>query len=675
MKVTYNWLKDFVDIKISPQALAAKLTMAGLEVISLEERGGDSVFEIEITSNRADWLSVIGIAREVAAITGKKLKIAPTARITAPAARGNTIEIKIENKKDCPLYSAKIIKEVRVAPSPDWLKNRLELIGLRSVNNIVDITNYILFTYGEPLHAFDLDKLSAGRVFIRRAKKDEKIATIEGTQNSLDTDILVIADERNPVAIAGIMGGKDTEVTFNTKNILLEAAIFDPVLTRRARRKLGIQTDSSYRFERGIDFEVVINASWQAVKLIQGLCGGKIVSAKSAGITKIKEKSVDLNCSSINRILGVEIPAPKVKKILSDLGFKARAKLKNKFSVLIPGHRQDIVLEQDLIEEIARIYGYGSIPNTLPAVALGAKKEKIERMASLVKNMLVGLGLNEAITYSLIDKDLLAAFSTKSEERPIEVQNPLSKGQEVLRPTAIPSLCSRVAYNLNQKQEHVNLFEISRAFLNHSLQPKEELILTIAICGIKSYVLKEGIIKEGASLLDLKGIMETLFEGLGIKAFDFKMGQDGAGIYLKNEKIGVCFQLEKSALDKIDIKNKEVFALEVSLDKIFAASCLEKTFFALPRYPGVTRDISFIIKESISVREMLGSIKDKGGSLLKEAKVADYYKGKQIPAGFRALTISCLYRCDERTLTEAEVNPLHTVVSNALTERFGAKIR
>ena len=263
MKVTYNWLKDFVDIKIPPQALADKLTMAGPEVTSIDEREGDSVFEIEVTSNRPDWLSVIGIAREVAAITGKKLKISPTARITLPATKGNTVEIKIENKKDCPLYSAKIIKEVTVAPSPDWLKNRLELIGLRSVNNIVDITNYILFTYGEPLHAFDLDKLSSAGVSIRRAKKNEKIVTIEGTQNSLDTDILVIADERAPVAIAGIMGGKDTEVTFNTKNILLEAAVFDPVLTRRARRKLGMQTDSSYRFERGINSDLAINASWQ----------------------------------------------------------------------------------------------------------------------------------------------------------------------------------------------------------------------------------------------------------------------------------------------------------------------------------------------------------------------------------------------------------------------------
>lgn len=675
MKVTYNWLKDFVDIKIAPNTLAEKLTMAGLEVTSIDERDGDFIFEIEVTSNRPDWLSVIGIAREVAAITGKKLKIPSLASGRLTASGSNAFEIRIEDKKDCPLYTAKIIRNVKVAPSPVWLKKRLELVGLRSVNNVVDITNYILFTFGEPLHAFDLDKLSAGSISIRRAKKDEKIVTIEAVEKTLDPEILVIADEKKAVAIAGIMGGKDTEVTFNTKNILLEAAIFNPVVTRRARRKLGVQTDSSYRFERGIDPETALKASWQAVRLIEELSGGKSVLAKSTGVIKTKSKSINLATSGISKVLGVDIAPVKIKKTLTGLGFKVSARPKNNFSVTIPSFRQDIVLGQDLIEEIARIYGYDSILKTLPEIKPQINEEKIGNLVSLVKNTLVGLGLNEAITYSLIDRELLAAFSLLGLGRPIEILNPLSREQEVLRPTALPSLCARVAYNLNQKQEYVNLFEVSRIFLDASAAPREELSLSIALCGIKSYVLAHGIIKEEVGLLNLKGITEALFESLGIKDFDFSGEGDSIGIYVKKEKMGIMLQLEKNALDMLDIKNKEVFVLEVSLDKIFRHAQLKKCFAPLPKYPGITRDISFIIKDSVSIKEILGAIKVKGVGLLTQVNVVDYYKGKQIPVGFRGLTLSCLYRGDERTLTEEEISPLHSSISSMLTERFEAKIR
>ena len=664
--------------------------MAGLEVTSIDERDGDFVFEIEVTSNRPDCLSVIGVAREVAAITGSKCRAYSVERraysqsLSAKCYPLNAkelqitdynLQLKIEDKKDCPLYIAKIIKEVKIAASPDWLKNRLELIGKRCINNIVDITNYILFTFGEPLHAFDLDKLSWETIYIRRAKKEEKIVTIDGIEKTLDPDILVIADKNLPIAIAGIMGGKGTEVTFSTKNILLETAVFNPLLTRRARRKLGMQTDSSYRFERGVDPETAISASWQAVKLIQALTGGKIVMAKASGATKTKSRNVDLSASSAAKLLGIEIAPARVKKILSDLGFKPKAKSKNNFSVMVPGYRQDIALEQDLIEEIARVYGYENIPKTLPSIKPCISEEKTMGLAALVKNTLVGLGLNEAITYSLIDRNLLSSFSMRDFGKPIEILNPLSKEQEILRPTAIPSICARVAYNLNQKQEYINLFEISRAFLNSSPAPSEELLLSIALCGVKSYVLSRGIIREEVGLLNLKGIVEALFENLGIKDFDFRGESGYVGVYVKKEKIGIMLQLEKSALEALDIKNKDVFVLEASLDRVFSASQLKRVFSVLPKYPGIARDISFIIKESASIKEILRAMKEKGGLLLVEAKVGDYYKGKQIPAGFRGLTISCLYRSDERTLTEPEINPLHTAVSNVLTDLFGAKIR
>jgi len=708
MKVTYNWLKDFVEIKIRPQALAQKLTMAGLEVTSLEKEAGDFIFEIEVTSNRPDCLSVMGIAREVAAITNTKLRAYSVERIAysqkiaysveriadsknksilyakrypclagRQALNAETLKIEIEAKKDCPLYTAKIIRGVKVGPSPDWLKARLELLACRSVNNIVDATNYILFERGEPLHAFDLDKLNGNAIFVRRAKTGEKITNIDGEQRTLSPDILVIADEEGPVAVAGVMGSKDTEVTKSTKNILLEAAAFNPIVVRRGRRDLGIQSDSSYRFERGVNLEIVDIASWQAAELIQKSAGGSCVFAKSSGAIKTKRKSIILELSAVNKTLGINIPAPKIKKILSSLEFKTRIKTKNQFIVEIPGHRPDVTLEIDLIEEIARIYGYDFVPKTKPTVKPQVSVGETKDIVSLIKNILVGLGLNEVITYSLMDKDLLRDFGMYQGPEVIEILNPLSKEQEILRPRLIPSLAACVAYNLNQKQDYINIFEISKVFSQSKAPTQEELSLGIALCGIKSLLLEQGLIKDPVGLLHLKGILEALFTQLGVSKYDFNTDDKASSItiYAGGEKIGLMAKLEKSVLDKLDIKNKDVFVLELSLDRLLFYINLNKKFSHLPVYPGISRDISLILKDEILLGDILKAIREEGKPLLKQAAVLDYYKGKQIPSGFKGLTLSCLYRSDERTLTEAEINPVHSLICKILADRFGSRIR
>jgi len=681
MKVTYNWLKEFVDIKLPVKALADKLTMAGLEVTSQEERDGDFVFEIEVTSNRPDCLSVIGIAREVAAILGHRLKVIgdrPNKKYLQPTTYNlQPFSIEIENKKDCPLYTAKIIRDVKVGPSPVWLAKRLELVGCRSVNNIVDITNYTLFELGEPLHAFDLDKLSQNAILVRRAKTNEKITTINGEQKILNPDILVIADGTRPIAIAGIIGGKDTEVTEGTKKILLEAAIFNPIIVRRARQALGIQSESAYRFERGVDLEIVENASLRAAELIEELAYGKCVLAKSSGLPKIKKKTINLEALTVNKILGINIAPIKIKKILNSLGFHIKMRAKNIFLVSIPSHRSDVNLAIDLIEEIARIYGYENIPKSLPAVKPQVTKDETRDLVSQIKNILLGLSFNEVITYSLIDKDLLQGFEDEQGVGAIEILNPLSKEQEILRSTLIPSLCACIAYNLNQKQEYINIFEVAKVFLESKLAPKEELVLGIALSGAKSLLLEQGLIKDEASPLHLKGVLEALFERLGIKDYSFN-NQEAiftTSIYVCKEKIGLMMMLPKDILGKFNIKNKDVFVLELSLDKVFSYAKPKKEFIPLPKYPGIARDISFILKDDISIKEVLDALKEKGKPQLEDIKIVDYYKGKQIPPGYRGLTISCLYRSKERTLTEAEINPLHTLVCGILTERFGATIR
>ena len=687
MKVIYSWLKDFVEIKISPRALADKLTMAGIEVTALEKKYGDFIFEMEITANRPDLLCVVGIAREVAAITGKALKVgsrgsALGAKVSAfvhgRADNGcRNLQIKIENKKDCPLYTAKIIKGVEVAPAPDWIKRRLELMGSRSVNNIVDITNYILFEWGEPLHAFDLDKLSQGEIIVRRATKDEGLITIDGVERRLSPEILVIADREAPVAIAGVMGGRDTEVTQESKNILLEAAIFNPILIRHARQMLGLPSESAYRFERGIDFNVVEDASWRATKLICAIAGGRSVLAKSAGSLKTKKKTLYLETSAVNKALGIDIKSTKVKKILSGLGFQVKAKTKNNFAVGIPSFRPDASLSIDLIEEVARIFGYPQIPTSLPAIKPQVTTYTARDLASEIKNILTSLGLNEVITYSLVDRESLKGMNIGRNLPLAEILNPLSKNEAVLRPTLALSLARCTAHNLSQQQEYVNIFEIAKVFYQESGHLKEELVLGAALCGEKSRFLPgQGMVKDNAGPLNLKGILEVMFERLGIKDYSLtKLDDQQLALRLGQEKIGLILSLPKSILDSLDIKNKDVWLLELSLERLAAYVNLKKRFTALAVYPGISRDISIVLREEILVEDVLGAIKDNAGPLLKEAKITDYYKGKQIPPGFKGLTISCLYLSPQRTLTEAEIIPLNSLASNILIERFAATIR
>ncbi|MFH0917937.1 MAG: phenylalanine--tRNA ligase subunit beta [Candidatus Omnitrophota bacterium] len=676
MKITYSWLKDFVDIKISPQKLAQHLTMAGLEIVSLEKIGEDFVLEIEITSNRPDWLSVLGIAREVSAICGLKLK---TANFQEPKIKSPDLwplKISVANQQDCPFYSARIISGVRVGPSPEWLKKRIESLGCRSVNNIVDITNYYLLELGQPLHAFDLDKLSSPEIKVRRAKTDEKMVTLDGATRLLGPEILVIADAHNPIAIAGIMGGKATEVTLKTRNILLESAIFNPVLVRRAKQKLGVQSESAYRFERGVDGQAVKRVSLAAQELILKLAFGRPCGFRSLGTTGAIHPAINLKLAYLNKLLGLVIPGSKVKQILNRLGLQVKTKTRNILSVKVPSFRQDLKLPVDLIEEVARIYGYAKIPSTLAAIKPGSKVSGPRDSIDDIKNILVGLGLYEAITYSLVDRDLLKKSGINIDAGLIEIVNPLSKEQEVLRPTLWPSLIRALTYNLDQQQERVNIFEIANVFSGQAKAVVEELCLGIALCGVNTFFTKQGLARDEITLLHLKGILETLFNRLGVKDFDFvRQENNGISIVIHQQPIGFILDLNPQILGAFGIKNRQVVLAQVNLEKLFAGLNSGKKFLDIPKYPAITRDISFLINENISVKELLVAIETKGAPLLAQVKIVDYYQGKQIPVGFWGLTISCLYRENSRTLTEEEIVPVHNDICSLLEERFGIKLR
>ncbi|HNX80789.1 MAG TPA: phenylalanine--tRNA ligase subunit beta [Candidatus Omnitrophota bacterium] len=676
MKVTYNWLQDFVDITLTPEALADKLTMSGLEVKGIESVGGDFVFEIEITSNRPDWLSVLGLAREVAAITGKKLKL-PALPKEKPVKGKARVSISIEDARDCPLYTAKILTDIVVGPSPEWMRRRLEMVGCRSINNVVDVTNYVMFVLGEPLHAFDFDALHTDSIVIRRAAEGESMTTIDGQVKSLSSDILVIADTKKPVAIAGVMGGKDTEVIGSTKNVLLEAAVFNQVLIRHGRQKLGMQTESSYRFERGVDIERAVMASEYAVSLIRELASGKLAGSVSEGKKTAALPAVNVCVPWVQQMLGVTVSASRMKSILAPLGFMVTAKTKDILRVVPPSFRQDVKAPVDILEDIARIYGYDKTPVTLPSIKPRLLSNSLREWTTCVRETMVGLGGQEVLTYSLIDRELFNAAGFSGEAF-VAVANPLSKEQEIMRPTLIPSLLQCVARNLNQQQEYVNLFEIASVYIPVAGGvPHERLMLGIALSGSRSLLLPHGLVREEIGLLHIKGIFQALAARLGISAVSFVASRksDEISLLLGEEVVGSARMVAQKSLDAFDIKNKSVCVAEINCAMLIGKATAAKRFVQLPKFPSVSRDVNFVVKEEISAGDVIEAVKNQAPAILRNVRITDYYKGKQIADGYKALTVSCVYRADDRTLTEAEVNPAHELVCDAVKKTLGATLR
>ena len=683
MRISYNWLKDYVDIKMAPEKLCGILTMSGLPVESMETKGGDSIFELEVTSNRPDALSVIGVAREVAAITGKKLHIPSTAHGPQSTVRKQgKISIKVVDKKLCPRYTGRVMEGVKVAGSPKWLREKIEAIGLRPVNNIVDITNFCLFETGEPMHAFDLDRIKGGSVSVRRAAKGEKIRTIDGVERALDETILVIADKERPVAIAGIMGGLDTEVTSSTRNILLEAAIFDPISVRRAARKFGISTESSYRFERKIDPASVSFASMRAASLILKEAGGNERYFVDTGTGKAKTRSAALNYSRLNKILGVDIPSAKVKKLLASLGFKAKISSKDSMTLEIPSFRQDVKDEIDLVEEAARILGYGKIPLALPKVPenFGDTVPFSRTVEARVRDILTSSGTNEILTYSLLSrKDIKSA--DLSDEAVVSVANPLSAEQEAMRPSLVPGLLKAVAWNINRKAKEIGLFEIGNIYPAGGAKPFGEVKrLSIGLSGeIRGSWQAPS---RQADFFDLKGMLETLAEGLGLKGIELSSAgvpflEEGSSAAIKvkdGPAIGFIGEASRAVLDAYDIKQK-VYALEISLDDIFKLCRFSTRYEEPPRYPSAVRDLSIIVDKSVECASIVNLIRASGGAIVKGLELIDRYSGKQIPDGRIGFTYRIEYQDPSKTLEDARVNAAHSEIFNTLAEKLGARIR
>ena len=679
MKISYNWLREYVDVKNSAKQAAQWLTMAGLEVTAIEEKGKDSILEIEVTTNRPDWLSVIGVGRELSAMTGKRLKMPKVPAILTALARDKQITVELEDKILCPRYTARVIDGTKVSSSPQWLRGHLEAIGVRPINNVVDITNFCLFELGQPMHAFDYDKLMGRKIVVRRAKKGEEIITIDGVKRALDNEMLVIADEKSPVAVAGVMGGHDTEVTEATKTILLESAYFNPTSVRKTQRKLGLSTDSSYRFERGVDLGMVLFASNRAAKLIAETCSGKIGILKDVGTKAVKTNSIRLSVDKVNKTLNLNLSPVAVKKILVNLGLNVPG-AQSELKVDAPSFRSDLKRQEDLIEEVARIYGYDKIPTTIPKMVGHSDRKAYQRkIEEITRDFLVGQGLDEVVTYSLMDKKDLANARFQDNDKIVAITNPLSSQQEIMRPILAPGLLNTAKFNINRKLEDIKIFELSKVYLKAGEKEyREEVNLGILISGKARNTWRQ---RSDADFFDLKGILEALFELLGVRNYkyiseksDIFSGSRSAKIIAGDSEIGFIGEVRKDILNNFDIK-KEVFLFEIKFEELLKSVSMDRKTAPPAKFLPTKRDISIVVDKGVCIADLLDVIRDAGGKILHAAEASDEYFGNQIPSGKRGLTFSIEYLSEDKQLTDEEIEHAHNGIKAALVDKCAAAIR
>ncbi|MBA2124443.1 phenylalanine--tRNA ligase subunit beta [bacterium Unc6] len=701
MNISYNWLKDYIEFNWTADELAKRLTSCGLKVEKVESLPmfGDFLLEAEVTTNRADCLSMVGVAREVATVLGKTIKDpvkeATLRWETLKISKQETLSVDISSKESCHRYTGQIIKNVQVAKSPEWLIKRITSVGLRAINNIVDITNFVLMETGQPLHAFDSDLIQGNSIYVRFAKEGETIKTLDGIERKLSNNFLVIADKNTPLALAGIIGGTGSEVTENTKNVFLESAMFNPVLIRNTGRSIGLSTDSSYRFERGVDPGCVLGGLRRAALLISEIAGGKIVGKTlDEGKKPLKPKKILFNCKWAGNFLGKNIKPQSARKIFKGLGFDIKTVSREKLYVSIPPRRQDIYTAQGLCEEVARISGYDIFKSTLPVTnfrdTLSVEKISIVRQDTLLsgdedyvflKNIriyLSDIGLYEAYTYSLhslqtvqncgIDKNIV-----------VSVLNPLSSEQGVLRPTIIPGILSGVSRNLNRGIEGVRLFEVGHCYIKDDGYIKKVEKICIGVSGRTQKNWKEK--QRQIDIFDLKGILISLLgylkiENINFTKSEFHMFEEEMcwNIEHGGKHLGYLGRVKKSVacLFQIDI---DVWMVELDIDSIKSNINKNIVFTELPKYPSVTRDISFVIDKKIAVQDVTECVKKNANDFIENVFVFDEYKGKQVFGKKKSLALSIVYRSKNKTLTDKEVDDMHNGVKDNIVKQLGVQIR
>lgn len=646
----------------------------------------DAVIEFEIYPNRPDCLSVVGIAREISALTGAPLRL-PDVPEGLRDRGGPAVDVLVEAPDVCPRYCAQVVEGVTIGPSPLWMQQRLRAAGMRPINNVVDVTNYVMLELGQPLHAFDLAKLAGPKIKVRRPVEGERIETLDGVERELDTDMLVIADAEKAVAIAGIMGGANSEVSDQTQNVLLEAANFHAATVRKMARRLGMQTEASLRFEKGLDPELPLWAIHRAAKLLAEVAGGKPSPVVTdASETSASERQISLRPERVNRVLGTDMSPAEMKRCLRALHFGVDVTGDARLQVHVPSYRRDITREIDLVEEIARIYGYDRIEPTLPkgsTIQGGVTSE--DAQTEQLRQRLIGAGLSEVITYSFMSPRGLERLQLAPDDawrRAIPIQNPLSEEMSLLRTNLMVNLLELVARNERRQAASVQVFELGSVFVPQELpltaQPEEKTTLGIALMG-EVHRTGWGEPSRQVDFFDLKGLVEAALEVLGVE-YSIEAGSHpalhpgrSAQVVVEGETVGVLGEIHPDVTDAFDIAHR-VYVAELGLETLLGKAAAT-TFTPIPRYPAVHRDIAFLAPAEVTAEDIERVITHHGGELLKEYRLFDVYQGAQIPEGYRSLAYAFVFQASDRTLKEAEVESVLNELMTQLKGQYGVKLR
>jgi phenylalanyl-tRNA synthetase beta chain len=696
MKVAYNWLKEFVDVTAQAEEIASRLALSGTNIAGIEYGAHGAVIDAEVTSNRPDCLGMLGIAREISAIYRLPLKpVAPKPAESTSAKASDAVSVKIEAPELCGRFTARVVRGVKIQPSPAWLKNRLEAAGVASINNVVDISNFAMLELGHPLHTFDYDLLRNHSIVVRRAKAGEKLKTLDGIERPLDPGIPLVcdADGARAVGIGGIMGGGETEISFSTKNVLLECAWFDPVAIRRATRFLKLHTEASTRFGRGADPEMAETASRRCAELILQLAGGELL----AGVVDVypgmrAANKIALTRAEFLRVMGADVPDKDLEAILSALGFApvradqhrgAANSLLATWECTQPSWRADVERQIDLVEEVARIHGLDNFPPRLPAVRSAAARLPYHEAETHLRERLIGLGYQETITIPHVAEERNDLF------RPPDVQvaklaNPLSEEAGVLKSTGLVTMAGAIAWNLNHGQRNIRLFEIGRQYRLVDGKPVETRVLTVGATGAAR---EQGLYDPAReyNFADLKGDLDAIGALSGgfrwehggpewlnaAKRGTLLLGQEG------NQPIGAAGLLAKHVADKFKFR-QDVFLAELDLGPVY---CMfygvknNRQYESLPRFPCVERDFSVFLEDGQSFAEVKKTIEALGIPEVTSVAAADLFRGKNVPAGKYSLLVRVTFQSREATLTEAQINDFSGRIVSALEKTLGASLR
>ena len=686
MNISYKWLKELIDIDLDPETLAEKLTLVGLELDGMRTVGDDHIFDIEVTSNRGDCLSHLGVAREISAFSNKDIRF-PESLADEPHVEPTDL-VRIEDPDLCRRFTARTIKNVNIGPSPAWLVKRLEAIGERSINNVADITNYVMHELGQPMHAFDLRKLAGNSIVVRRAKSGETITTLDEIERKLNSSMLMICDQEKPVAVGGVMGGLDSGITEETSEVLLEVAYFKRDSIRQTSRDLNLSSEASYHFERGVDIDNLTRASNRAARLICELAAGTaedFVDVYPVSVEPIDIAAPNLT-SEVTRLSGLEVGEDEIRRILNRLGLETSD---NK-TFRVPTWRHDMTIDEDLVEEVVRIHGYDRVGEELPSALSSGEYQPNETRKRNLRRALTNMGFDEALSYSFIDERHDSIFDfvpslmdSEASEKFISIKDPIIEGSTRMRPSLISGLLDAVKVNFNHQNRNVKLFEIGKVFAkshNEKGLPTEQELMGIVITGNETHANK-AFMTRPLDFFDIKGAVETTLTTANARPFDYKAvrvrhlqeGQSAELVFAGNT-VGFVGRLSDEIISSYKFK-QPVYVAEFDLETVLESGEVPSNYVPLPLFPGISRDISLIAERNISYATIESEIRQMGFELCRNVEFVDVFEGKGMKDNERSITIRLEYRSNERTLTEEEVEKVHHSILDNLGVNLGIKQR